>query len=288
MGSRPLHLQGDGYYAQVARYYDEEAASFEKHYDNNPILQRLRSDFRAVTEEYSATAGLEIGCGPGIDLHYFAGKYPHALWRGIDVSSGMVEQARAKLAACDASDVRAEVGTPETIEALFPGRKFDLIYCYFGALNTVSDLEMAARALAKALAPNGAMVLTFVNRWYLADMIWNLLRGRPRRALARVTQKWAGYAPERPLDSMCRSATAIKKIFSPLFTCTKRRGYSIFYPAWYRHRFIPVNGFLGKALWRLDCALNHTPFWNLGEYSLYVFTPRQPKGDQSCRASRHE
>ncbi len=275
MKRRSAGLQDPAYYAEVARYYDQEAAAFERHYDNNPILQRIRTDFRAITETYPFTSGLEIGCGPGIDLFYYASKYPQLLWRGIDVSPGMVDQAQAKLAALDAVDVRAATGTPEMLKTLFPGQRFDLVYCYFGALNTVTDLGAAAAALAEVLSPRGVMVLTFVNRWYLFDILWHFLRGRPRRALARVTQKWAGYAPERPLDSMCRSASEIKRLFAPHARLIKRRGYSIIYPAWYRHRFIPVQGRLGKMLWRLDGLLNHTPFWNLGEYTLYVFAAKQ-------------
>ncbi len=265
------------YYEEVARYFDEEAPLFERHYENNPILQRIRGDFRSLTVTRSFASGLEIGCGPGIDIAWFAGSYPALRWRAIDIAPRMVEEARAKTGALAGVDVRVEVGAPENLAALFPEERFDLIYCYFGALNTVPDLRETALALSHALTPQGTMVLTFVNRWFLFDIVWNLLRLRPSRALARITGSWAGYSPGRPLASSARSAREVRRAFAPEFSCIEARGYSIVYPAWYRHRFLPVDGRLGHLLWRIDQLLNHTPFWNLGEYTLYIFKRREER-----------
>ncbi len=262
------------YYAQVAQYFDAEAPLFELHYRNNPVLQRIRADFRRITTTATFGSGLEIGCGPGLDIAWFAARYPQGRWRAIDVAPRMVEQAQAKLAALPGVDARAAVGSPEDLATLFPGETFDLIYCYFGALNTVPDLRAAAAALERALTPQGTLVLTFVNRWFLLDMLWNLLRLRPRRALARVTGAWAGYAPGRPLASSACSARKVRRAFAPEFAVKRHKGYSIVYPAWYRHRFLPVEGWLGNLLWSIDALLNRTPFWNLGEYSLYLFKRR--------------
>ena len=271
----PSSAQRTAYYQEVARYFDDEARLFERHYENNPILQRIRGDFRTITLEQPFTSGLEIGCGPGIDIAWFAAAHPDLRWRAIDIAPRMVGEAREKLAALSGVDVRVEVGAPEDLATLFPQERFDLIYCYFGALNTVPDLRETAQSLGRALTPQGAMVLTFVNRWFLFDLIWNLLRLRPRRALARITGSWAGYSPSRPLASSARSAREVRRAFAPEFRCIKARGYSIVYPAWYRHRFLPVEGWLGRLLWRIDALLNRTPLWNLGEYTLYLFMRRE-------------
>ena len=211
----PSSAQRTAYYQEVARYFDDEARLFERHYENNPILQRIRGDFRAITLEQPFTSGLEIGCGPGIDIAWFAAAHPELRWRAIDIAPLMVGEAREKLAALSGVDVRVEVGAPEDLATLFPQERFDLIYCYFGALNTVPDLRETAQALGRALTPQGAMVLTFVNRWFLFDLIWNLLRLRPRRALARITGSWAGYSPSRPLASSARSAREVRRAFAP-------------------------------------------------------------------------
>lgn len=259
------------YYERVADYYDQEAALFEQHYQNNPILQRIRHDFRRITERYPFQSALEIGCGPGIDLFYFADKYPQRKFRGIDVSPAMVEHARAKLISLAHVDVRADIGAADDIAMVYPDEKFDLIYCYFGALNTVPDLKRTATNMVKQLTHNGVMILTFVNRWYWFDILWYMLRLRWQKAWARATNNWRGYAPNRPLQSYCRSTHEIIRAFSPHANCIFRKGYSILYPAWYRHRFIPIEGTLGNILWRLDSLVNYTPFRDLGEYNLYVF-----------------
>lgn len=269
MAAAPVN--NSSYYDRVASYFDQEADHFEGHYLNNAVLQRLRHDFRRITTTFPFASGLEIGCGPGIDIAWFAAHYPQLRWRAIDIAPLMVAQARQKAAALPEADLAIDVGAPEDLAQLYPGMQFDLIYCYFGALNTVPDLKTAAAALGAALAPNGTMVLTFVNRWFILDLLWNLVRLRPRRALARIANTWAGYSPDRPLASSARSAREVRRAFAPEFACTHARGYSIFYPAWYRHRFIQAEGRLGRLLWRLDRMLNHTPLWNLGEYTLYVF-----------------
>jgi SAM-dependent methyltransferase len=271
-----VHSQGafSDYYEKVAAYYNIESELFEQHYYNNAILQRLRQDFRRITEKYSFRSCLEIGCGTGMDLLYFAEKYPGRCIRGIDVSPGMWRQARANLEQVPEADVRADIGTPEDLDLLYPGQRFELIYCYFGALNTVPDLEATAAQLRAHLTERGVLVLTFVNRWFVFEILWNMIRLRFRHSVARLRPVWNGYAPLRPLASHCRSAREVKKAFAPLFTLTERRGYSILFPAWFRHRFIHAESRLGRALWQIDRLLNKTLFWNCGEYSLYVFKPR--------------
>ncbi|MBN1542281.1 class I SAM-dependent methyltransferase [candidate division KSB1 bacterium] len=268
------HGDSSAYYRQVAGYFDVESTAFEKNYRNNAILQQLRTDFRQITERYRFDSLLEIGCGTGIDLRYFAEKYPHCRIRGIDVSPAMVVESRKKLESA-AGNVYVDLGTPEKLDSLVGQDRFDMIICYFGALNTVPKLNEAADALARHLTPKGTLVLTFVNRWFLFEILWNLLRLRPRRAFARLRRDWPGYAPNRPLPSRCRSASEIRRCFGHHFRLVDRRGYSIVYPAWYRHRFISVDGRLGRMLWRVDRLINKTLFWNLGEYSLYVFKPQR-------------
>jgi hypothetical protein len=158
----------------------------------------------------------------------------------------------------------------EDCPTLFAGRKFDMIYVFFGALNTVENLAENARILGQMLAPGGRMVLTFVNKWYLAGMLLELARLRFRRAFGRLKPVWGGYSPARYLPSRCHSPVAIRRAFHD-FIPIAHRGYSIVHPAWY---FTGINRALGKAgriLWKADGWLNRTPFWRFGEYTLFTF-----------------
>lgn len=262
------------FYDKVALYYDRESIEFERNYKANPILQRLRADFRAITERYHFDSALEIGCGPGFDLEYFARHHEHTKLRGIDVSPAMIELSRQRLEPYQNQDVNVQVADIEHLDEKLDTERFDLIYCYFGALNTVEDLNYTAEILRRRVNDNSTLVLTFVNKWFLFDILWNILRLRWRRSISRLRRVWSGYAPDRPLPSRCHSAREVKQAFGACFKLHYRKGYSIVYPAWFRHRFLPVEGRLGEVLWRIDRFFNRTPFWNLGEYSLYVFKPR--------------
>jgi SAM-dependent methyltransferase len=157
------------------------------------------------------------------------------------------------------------------VPQVFPGEQFDVIYSFFGPLNTEPDLGRAARALAQAVTPGGVLVLTFVSRVYLVDSGVHLLRARPGHALARLTNRWRGYVPQNPLHASLYFPRQIEARFAPAFQVERREGFSILYPAWYRAARFRDGGVMLRALWLADRALNRTPLWSTGEHVLYVF-----------------
>jgi SAM-dependent methyltransferase len=256
---------------ETGTYYDTFAEVAEERYASNHVLVRVREAFRRAVEPHAAASVLDLGCGPGTDLAWFAERYPRRRYAGIDVSPRMVTLARARLAA---RAVRVERGCAEDVPRVFPGEQFDLIYSFFGPLNTEPDLDRAVGALAQAVAPGGVLVLTFVNRTYVADAAWHLLRGRPRRAVARLTDQWHGYSDATPLDTDLYFPRQIEARFASAFQVERREGFSILYPAWYRAARFQPNGALVRALWIADRALNRTPLWSAGEHLLYVLRRR--------------
>ena len=252
---------------ETAAYYDAFAAVAEERYTSNHVLVRVREAFRRAVEPYPAATVLDLGCGPGTDLAWFAARYPGRRYAGIDVSPRMVALARVKLA--DRA-VRVERGCAEDLPRVFPGEQFDLIYSFFGPLNTEPDLARAVGALAQAVAPGGVLVLSFVSRTYVADSAVHLLRGRPGRAVARLANRWRGYVPQTPLQAWLYFPRQIEARFAPAFQVERREGFSILYPAWYRATRFAERGALVRALWIADRVLNRTPLWSAGEHLLYV------------------
>jgi SAM-dependent methyltransferase len=248
-------------------YYDAFAETAEERYASNHVLVRVREAFRRAVEPHPAATVLDLGCGSGTDLDWFAERYPGRRYAGIDVSPRMVELARAKLTD---RGVRVERGCAEDLPRAFPGEQFDLIYSFFGPLNTEPDLKRAVGALAQAVVPGGVLVLTFVGRTYVVDAALHLLRGRPGRAVARFTDRWRGYSHETPLDASLYFPRQIEARFAPAFQVERREGFSILYPAWYRAARFHEQGTLVRALWIADRALNRTPLWSAGEHLLYV------------------
>ncbi|MFM1770168.1 MAG: hypothetical protein RJA22_2697 [Verrucomicrobiota bacterium] len=272
----PASAGDSAYYQRVADYYDIDSRNFEERSQQNRVLQRLREEFRRESEPHARGNLLEIGYGPGFDLLHWARTRPEATVHGLDISPGMQACAQRNVDAEGLTNVRAAVGTVEDIPARFPGMRFDFVYCYFGALNTTADLPRAAAGLAACLAPDGAAVLTFVNRWYLLEILYGLARLRWRKALARLRPVWGGYANDRVLESRCFSPRDIRDAFGPHFEIVRQRGYCLLYPAWYRNpRWIRGRPGLAERLWRADRLLNRTGLWSTGEYALYVLRPRR-------------
>jgi SAM-dependent methyltransferase len=248
-------------------YYDAFADVAEERYASNHVLVRVREAFRRAVEPYPARSVLDLGCGTGTDLAWFQARYPGRRYAGIDVSPRMVELAQSRLGP---RGVRIERACADDIPRVFPDEQFDLVYSFFGPLNTEPDLNGAVCALERAVAPGGVLVLTFVNRVYLFDSAMHLARGRLTRALARVRNQWRGYVEQKPVHASLYSAGQLARLFAPSFRVERREGYSIIYPAWYRATRFRENGTMVRALWQVDRALNRTPLWSVGEHLLYV------------------
>lgn len=265
-------MDSEKYYREVADYYDREACNYEERYWSNVVAQRIRQSFREEVKTHAFGNVLEIGCGTGLDASHFGSIYPERKVYGIDIAPAMVASASRKVQELGLENVRVMVGTPDDLQTLFPGVQFDHIYVFFGALNTVPDLRHVAGMLKKRMNRGGTMVITFVNKWYVADMLVDLLKCRFRRAFRRVRKTWGGYSEVHRLESRCFSPREIKRAFGDDFQITRCRGYSILYPAWYRVRWTYRLGRkISDVLWNADRILNHTPAWCLGEYALYNF-----------------
>lgn len=257
------------YYNEVADYYDEDAKSFEQRYEENRVLQKIRHSFRTVADRHPFDNALEIGCGPGFDVCYFAERNPESKVYGIDVSPEMVRLAEDNVKENNLSNTRLATGSVEDLHYLFPDTSFDLIYVFFGGLNTVYDLSLVASQIKNISGPGTRLVLTFVNRYYITEIPLWLAKGRTDKAFERVLGRWQGYSDNRKLPSNVFSAGDIRKAFKNHFKITETRGYSIFYPAWYRAHLLDKLGSVAEKLWRFDQLISRTPFWNIGEYSLY-------------------
>ncbi len=261
----------DSFYQTVSDYYDKDAdMNFEARAEVNPLLSRIRDDFRKITVKYPFTRALEIGCGPGFDVAWFAGQYSDRKITGIDISDHMVSLAGKRIGGQGLSN--AEVFRSDErllIERFGPG-SFDLVYVYFGALNTVEDLPAAARSIHTLLAPGGHAVLTFVNKWYLREMLVQSIKLNFKIAFARLRKEWGGYSPDRYLPSRCYSPAEIKQAFRD-FDLIEKKGYSITYPAWYNYRKYKDQLERIEGRWKRDESLQKGWLWSKGEYTLFVF-----------------
>ena len=262
-------MSSKDYHKTVADYYDEEAHSFEERARQNPILNNLRQQFRDVVMEGEVENLLEIGYGPGLDMVWFSKHDEVKKVHGLDITPNFQKIVANK--ALIETKLNPLLGGPETISKHLEPNSIDTIYIFFGALNTCSELESAIEKMSLVLKPGGRVIATFVNKWYAFEILWNLITFRPTKAFARLKKVWTGYSPTRKLDSRCYSARQIDAFFKPHLVRRFRKGYCIAHPAWYRFHWAPLGGIRSKTLFTIDRLLQWTPFWNLGEYSLYVY-----------------
>jgi len=258
------------FYTQVESYYDGDADDFDARYWKNPVLQRIRQDFREEVKRYPFRSMLEIGYGSGLDMVHFGKTHPECRVTGIDISAAMQDLARQKITSNGLENVTAEKGSVEELQELYPDQQFDMVYVFFGALNTVEDLNSAAESLWNITAPGGKLVLSFVNKNYVAGTLIELLKLRFRAAFARHKKEWGGYSPTQYLPSRCYNPAGIRKSFSR-FSLLKQQGYSILHPAWYYHGLNSLLRKFSPWLWKTDKMLNKTFLWSWGEYTLFVF-----------------
>ena len=259
------------YYKSVSDYYDKDAdMNFEARAEVNPLLGRIRDDFRAVTIKYPFSKVLEIGCGPGFDVAWFASDYPDKSFVGVDISDHMAVLANKRITTQNLTNARVFQADERSLLDRFGPGTFDMVYVYFGALNTVADLSKAASDIYELLSPGGHAILTFVNKWYWREMFVQLLKLNFRLAFARLKKDWGGYSIDRHLPSRCYSPRQIKRAFKE-FHLLEKKGYSIFYPAWYNYKKwvkrLPVT----DKKWEKDQALQNSFLWSKGEYTLFVF-----------------
>jgi SAM-dependent methyltransferase len=255
----------------VSEYYDKDVDfGFEKRAESNPLLDRIRSDFRKITTKYPFAKVLEIGCGPGFDVAWFASEFPQAEVAGIDISKKMVALAQQRLKAQKLGNAKAITMDERGLLENFNPGEFDLVYVYFGALNTVANLGKSATDIFTLLKPGGHAVLTFVNKWYLREMLVQALKLNFKVAFSRLKKEWGGYSPNRHLPSSCYSPSQILDAFKE-FNLVEKKGYSIFYPAWYNPHKLKGKKDKGDKLWEKDQSVQNSFLWSKGEYTLFVF-----------------
>ena len=147
---------------RARRYSDDFSRSYERgrHEGYHALVDDLELD--VLTPYASGRRVLEIGCGTGLILSRIAKVAESAV--GVDLSPGMLEQARAR---------GLEVIEGSATELPFEDASFDTV-CSFKVLAHVEPIEVAFKEAARVVKPGGHLVLELYNRWslrYLARQI---------------------------------------------------------------------------------------------------------------------
>lgn len=261
--------------AETQHAFDGVAAGYHRSNEENGTLRAMRARVRQ-TLDVAVPAGshiLDLGCGPGSDAAYLAGKGYRVT--AIDWSPAMVEEARRRVAEAGVAQ-RVDVlnlGIHE-IDRLAPADMvFDAAIANFGPLNCVVDLPAAARLIADRLRPGGVLVASVIGRVCPWEIALYAARGDTSRAAIRFRR---GLVPI-PLDGRTVwtryfSPRAFEKIFTAVgMTRVSLRALGLFVPPPYLQAFADRQPRLMAALQRVDDSVGGWPgLRNAGDHFLIV------------------
>jgi ubiquinone/menaquinone biosynthesis C-methylase UbiE len=153
--------------SRIASFFDEMASTREAVFRSNPVIdyeQQVRAS--AVLEALQPRAGdviLDIGCGNARDIAPML--QSGATIVGVDLSEGMIAQARRDLEAAGFRSVTLEVGDATSLR--FPDATFDKVVCS-EVIEHIPDTDRAIGEMQRVLKPGGRLVLSTPNRnsWY--------------------------------------------------------------------------------------------------------------------------
>ncbi len=144
-------LKLNDYKRQIADLYSRRSSN----YDDGDWHPRIAHRLVEYTQISSGQRILDIATGTGmvaIKAAQIVGNEGQVI--GIDISSGMIEQARQKIKSLGLYNVEFQLADAETID--LPKNNFDFIFCS-SALIWMSDLLGALRLWHQFLKPGGIL-----------------------------------------------------------------------------------------------------------------------------------
>lgn len=221
-------------------YYDEFAEWYERdrHRGYHRLIDDLQVDLlRGVVRDRDV---LEVGCGTGLLLERVESLANEA--RGIDISPGMLEQAKQR-----GLDVVQGCAT----ELPFDDESFDVVFS-FKVLAHIEEIEQALAECSRVVRPGGQLFLEFYNPHslrYFAKWV-----GGPKK-ISKSTRESAVYTRwDRP-----------RQVAEYLPAGVELEGWAgvrIFTPAAFFHR-LPV---VGSMLRKLEFVSRDSPLSRFGGF----------------------
>lgn len=207
------------------KYYDEFSDWYEKqrHDGYHVLIDELECEAvrRYVTPQSRI---LEAGCGTGLILNRLRPLVKQAV--GVDLSSGMLQKARAR-------DLDVVQGSLTALP--FADASFDVV-CSFKVLAHIEAIGTAMREMGRVLRPGGRLLAEFYNPYSLRYLIKRL---KPPTAISAKTDDEAVYTRYDTLEQ-------VKGYLPPELKFSTVHGVRVVTPFSQAHRW-PVVGQVLRA-----------------------------------------
>jgi ubiquinone/menaquinone biosynthesis C-methylase UbiE len=228
-------------------YYDEFAGRYDARRGGkepggyHDLIDELEVNF--VERFARGLDVLEVGCGTGLLLDRIQ-RFARSA-KGVDLSPGMLERARAR-------GLDVEVGSATDLP--FPDASFD-VACSFKVLPHVREIRRALAEMARVLRPGGVLVAEFYNPFSIRGLV---KRFGPAGAISDKTREDAVF-------TRFDAPNAVPDLLPPGVRPIASRGARLLIPAAAAMRLPGVGALLHKAEWALcDSKLHRfAGFWML-------------------------
>ncbi|OPY59644.1 MAG: Demethylrebeccamycin-D-glucose O-methyltransferase [Syntrophorhabdaceae bacterium PtaU1.Bin034] len=136
--------------------YSRTAQTYEKH--GGAVFEMLAVPVIERANLKPGQAVLDVACGIGIPSLVAAARVaPAGTVVGIDITPGMVEQAKARAAGKGLGNVSFQEGDAEDLP--FPDEKFDVVLCNMGLIH-MPDRGKALKEMRRVLKKGGTVSLS--------------------------------------------------------------------------------------------------------------------------------
>lgn len=257
----------------VARAFDSLAADYDSIFtfsavgrsQRDVMWKRLLSVFRPGGHI------LELNCGTGVDALFMASAGLRVT--ACDASSRMIEIARKRMADANISQSVEFLALPtEELHRVPVEGSFDGLFSNFAGLNCVRDLRAVARQAALQLKPGAPLLLCFLSRFCLWEILYYLLRGKPRAAFRRCGGISAARLGDLSFPVYYPTRSELCRKFAPDFRLVSTLGVGITVPPSYLEHWIARHPHLLRWMEKMDNFIRAFPGIRLiGDHILLHF-----------------
>jgi ubiquinone/menaquinone biosynthesis C-methylase UbiE len=219
---------------RAGRAFDRVAERYDEIFTETVIGRAQRA---AVWDEMARLfqAGdrvLELNCGTGEDALFLARR--GVAVEACDASAQMIEVAqRRKKMVMPESTIEFRRLATEQLAALGREGSFDGVLSNFAGLNCVPNLRRVAANLSRLTRPGANVLLCFLSRVCLWELIWFSARGEFRKAARRVRGSATAQLSGHAFPLWYPTIRQIKQAFAPWFDLRSVRAVGLLVPPSY-------------------------------------------------------